>query len=63
MSRTLNILNFTQAVITPIRSEKSNRSTTTEQRSGSERRIHADRRGEVRFGDVIDRRKDKERRT
>ena len=55
MSRTLNILNFTQAIVSPIRNQKTNHSTV--EYRDSERRIHADRRKEQRFGDVGDRRK------
>lgn len=57
----MNIVEISQSVVTRIRRQNNNQGT--ERRRGSERRIHTDRRKEARFGDVIDRRQQDDRRS
>jgi len=49
----MKIINISQAIVSKI----INQAERTNTKNDTERRIHADRRKEPRFGDVVDRRK------
>lgn len=57
----MNIINISQTVVSNFR--RQGKEANIERRRSSERRIHADRRKEKRFGDVNSRRQQAERRS